>query len=175
MSQSKVTDFFNTRRRNPDLQPSKRRKVNLSSDVGIDLAKAWGGSTRRGRSEDTQHADLKIPPPVDCQNLQSPANVGDHTPEISAACDDHNGSPPCTPTKRASSGEKTIQAKRSRSAKSVRKDLLDDFTKTPEPYDFTRYVKSEKKSARKRLLLEPEPSVPIPESLSPKQVRQAAQ
>ena len=187
MAQAKVTDFFNARKRTGDLHSSKRRKIEttIEEDISTQKVPQGGARTRRGRSKQCPK-NLKVPTgarstTVTAEEAVPRAGIGDHTPEIvpqiSAACDDHHGSTPLTPTKRPSTAEKSIQAKRSRSAKSVRKDLLTDLNKTPDAYDFSRYAKSEKsKSARKKLVMKrklPSPQncpLRVPESLSPKEV-----
>ena len=74
--------------------------------------------------------------------------------EATAAFDDHNASPPCSPSKKQKSDD-TAQAKRIRQP--ITSDLLnalEQFPKTPDRvFDFTKYVEKETVSARKKLVL----------------------
>ncbi|XP_023933156.1 DNA replication factor Cdt1-like isoform X1 [Lingula anatina] len=100
--------------------------------------------------------------PLESEKASSECTVSETVEETTAIADDHNGSPPCTPTKRFSDGEstETVARKRSRAAKAMQKDLLSEFNaKTPERgFDFSEFAEKPKltTNARKKLVLKVE-------------------
>lgn len=215
MAQSKVTEFFSSRKRNADFQPSKRRKVISTSDVhtGVtneeeSIAAQTKSVRSRGRKAKAVNTDTKVKvaststskqirKKIQCasssksvqasgqsRSVQQSSINPEKTPDIVAEptefCDDHHANPPSTPTKRTSTATTTKNgsgtSKRIRNVKAVRKDLLKELEKTPEPFDFSKFVEnSQSQSVRKRLVMRRSVSADkattkIPESLSPKQV-----
>ncbi len=85
------------------------------------------------------------------------SNLGNESDKMTASCDDHQSSPPSTPTKRAGKVEHTTALKRSRKRETMRKDLLQELdAKTPEGYDFTSFVNKSPvnvKTVRKKLVM----------------------
>lgn len=59
MAQGKVTDFFSTRKRNPNLHPSKRRKVEISA-TEVDLSTLDRTNTNQYRNLSQPEAEVSI-------------------------------------------------------------------------------------------------------------------
>ena len=193
MAQAKVTNYFSTRKRNADFQPSKRRKIireqdttvtnvpvivgkkskvrtteNESKSTVAPVAENLNVQTKESRSSKskastrsrnpkcsrktsrakTQNKDIRdVFKKLDSDDNEKAVPETEAAPEAlsTAACDDHQASPPSTPSKRASKtsdGEK-ISQKRSRVGKVVRKDLLQDI-ESEKGYDFSQHVSNPK-------------------------------
>ena len=207
MAQAKVTEFFNSRKRNADFHPSKRRKVSSIDQGGVNIqevskTKASPAISTRTRSRacksDASNLNAVTGKPVEAElvvkaakeSVKNPRRKATRQPKgkstkldtlqksihdvfkgqtesnvelPTAACDDHCGSPPSSPSKRpqkANSDEGRVSKKRSKGSVVVRKDLmLDSGFATPEKgYDFSKFGESLEKSdkgnnARKKLIL----------------------
>ena len=179
MSQSKVSDFFSCKKGSSTFQPSKRRKLGSSIQAGstneihtlaspplasrtrsrktavqiqskssdqISIAKKAKVSTRKKKLVCNDPLQSKLPNVLPKNNEE----------EITAVYDDHNASPPCSPSKKKKcEPEDTIQSKRIRHPKpSDLLSALQDCAKTPDrKFDFTKYAEKEAVSARKKLVL----------------------
>ena len=180
MSQSKLSDFFTAKKGSYHLQPSKRRKLNelttfeaQNEEVKEPVVCSKRAKNLRPRTKlrliDTRRKKQDNDPVAKGQatlksffqaNSMENSNLKSQE-ECSASYDDHNASPPSTPTKTSIS----MQFKRVRQSKP--QDLLVETFQTPErAFDFASSVNTKNNEVRKRLVLSPKTGRSVPTTQS---------
>ena len=168
MSQSKLSDYFTIRKGSSSIQPSKRLKLNhdavLSAQSETDTARSSSScehkakvrrssrmpslvnSKRKRRIEAESKSSVTLKSYV---KFGSEKEINKVREVNAAAFDDHNASPPNSPIKTSSTGNKRV-----RQPKPL--DMLMDSFKTPERgFDFSVNLGNKSTAVRKRLILSP--------------------
>lgn len=176
--QTCMTNFFNSRKRGADIHASKRRKVQRLVDAeetttevsseplienitekktkAVELKEVSKARQRTVRATRASGRSSRAKAKTGGQDIKQflsgilQKDEGEALPETTSACDDHQASPPCTPTKHSIADIPSTGQKRSRKDKVIRKDLFG--VKTPEPYNFTEFTEKSPKPAERLVM-----------------------